>query len=201
MSLSCGLWGHPTQFQGVENGWKCIGDGWECTGYGQPQIVLYRHRRGGVGLWALFPPNRLGVFVTLQPDVPWLGTPGGYPSLQRQRCCFSIGFIISYQSPPLICATAGTSLIHANRGISLEPNLILHHPGWSLWVFTWMCAPGQASGQLSQGSGGAARWDHRAHFSLQPLPLGRKRSPAQLQALPTSSCSAASMDPPFPASQ
>lgn len=68
-------------------------------------------------------------------------------------------------------------------------------------MFMWLSAPEQAVGQLSQGSAGAARWDHRAGIPSQPLPWGRKFSPAWLQALPTPSCSAVSVDPPFPASQ
>lgn len=151
--VSCGLWEHPAQFQGAEYGWKCFGDGWKCTGDGLPLTVLYRHRRGGVGLWTFFSPHRSGVFVTLQPDVPWLGTSGGYPSLQRQRPYLPEGLISLYQSPHLICSAAETSSIHTNRGISLKPNLILDHPGW--WAAEpglWWCST-----------------EHISHHSLSPV--------------------------------
>lgn len=156
---------------------------------------------GGCGVVGSFLSSQLRCVCDSPARCPLPGTPGGHPSLQRQRSYLPGGLISLYQSPPLICVTAGTSSIHANRGISLKPNLVLDCPGWSPWVFAWMCAPGQAVGQLSQGCGGAAHWDHGARFPSQPLPHGRKRSPAWLQALPTSSCSAASMDPSFPATQ
>lgn len=138
----------------------------------------------------------------------WPGDTRQISQLADVKICPSGVLTSPYNSPPPIHATAGTSSIHANRVIWLKPSFTSDHPSWSLWYsFPCMCATEQGIGQLIRGCGGTTqRWvPGQGMFPITAsLSLGRNRSPALLQALPTSSCSAAGAGftaPPFPASQ